>query len=87
MSESLPVVWPPFRKPLRPLRYFRYDGMRPGFAEAESRRSFLGDKFAGGFDDGAKWVAHHAGVFTVGVVDAPQLIARLQSRGRAHSRS
>ena len=61
--------------------------MRPGFAEAKSRGGFLGGKFGGSFNDGAKWIAHYAGILPVGVVDAPQLVARLQNRGRAHARS
>lgn len=61
--------------------------MRPGFTEAESRSSFLGGEFVGSFDDGAEGIAHHPGILTVGVVNAPELVARSQSRGRAHGRS
>ena len=61
--------------------------MRPRFTEAESRRSFLGGKFGGGFDDRTEWITHYAGILPVSVVNAPQLVARLQSRGRAHGRS
>ena len=38
---------------------------------------FLGNKFVGRFNHGAKWITHHAGIFPVGVVNAPQLVARL----------
>ena len=61
--------------------------MRPGFTEAEPCSSFLGGEFVGSFDGGAEWIAHHLGILAVGVVDAPQLVARFQSLGRAHGRS
>ena len=61
--------------------------MRPGFTEAESRGGFLGGKFGGRLNDGAEWIAHHAGILSVSVVNAPPLVAWLQSRGRAHGRS
>lgn len=61
--------------------------MRPRFTEAESRGGLLGGEFGRGFDNRAKWIAHQAGILTVGVVDAPQLAARFQSRGRAHGGS
>ena len=61
--------------------------MRPRFTETESCGGFLGGKFGGSFNDGAEWIAHYAGILPVGVVDAPKLVARLQSRGRAHARS
>jgi len=87
VAESLAVVLPMLRKPSCPLCLLWRHGMRPGFTEAESRSSLLGGEFVGSFDDGAEWIAHLLGIFTVGVVDAPQLVARLQSRGRAHGRS
>lgn len=59
--------------------------MRPRFTETESRGGLLGGGFVGGFDDGAEWIAHLPGIFTVGVVNAPELVARSQSRGRAHA--
>jgi len=61
--------------------------MRPRFAEAESRDCLLGGEFGWGFDNRAEWIAHQAGILTVGVVNAPQLTARFQSRGRAHGGS
>ena len=63
------------------------DRMCPRFTESESRGGFLGGEFCGSFNDGAKWITHHAGIFPVGVVNAPQLVARLQSRGRVHGGS
>ena len=61
--------------------------MRPRFTEAESRSSLLGGEFGRGFDNRTKWIAHQPGILTVGVVDAPELVSWLQSRGRAHGRS
>lgn len=63
------------------------DWMRPGITKTKSRGGFLGDEFVGGFNDGAQRVAHHAGVFPVGVVNAPQLVAGLGSYARFHSSS
>jgi len=61
--------------------------MRPRITKAKSSGVFLGNKFVGRFDDRAKGVTQLAGVFPVGVVDAPQLIARLLSRARFHGDS
>lgn len=76
-------------KPLRLLRLFSSDRVCPGVTEAETRSGFLGCEFGGCLDDGTKWVAHDAGIFTVGVVDAPKLMAGLRCRSgvRAHARS
>ena len=49
------------------------------------RGGFLGDEFAGRFDNRAKWITELAGVFPVGVVNAPELVARLRSHGYAHA--
>jgi len=62
-------------------------GMRPGFVEAESAGCFLGGKFGGSFDNSTEWIAHLAGILTVRVVDAPQLVSPFQSRGCAHAHS
>ena len=61
--------------------------MCPRFTESESGGLFLGCEFFGSFNHGAKWITHHTGIFPVGVVNAPQLVARLQSRSRAHEGS
>jgi len=53
------------------------DRMRPRITKTESRGSFFCDEFVGRFNNGAQRVAHHAGVFPVGVVDAPQSVAGL----------
>jgi acyl-CoA hydrolase len=57
------------------------------FTESKSGGFLLGGELGGRFNHGAKWITHHAGIFPVGVVNAPQLIARLQSRVRAHGGS
>ena len=61
--------------------------MRPRFTKAKLRGGLLGDEFVGCFNDRAKWITQLAGIFPVGVVDAPQLIARLSSRARFHGDS
>jgi hypothetical protein len=61
--------------------------MRPRVTEAESCGSFLGDEFVGRFDNRAKWITQLAGIFLVGVVDAPELFAGLLSRARFHGSS
>jgi hypothetical protein len=87
VCEILPVSWPTFLKPLCAPQLLGRDWMRPRITKAKSSGSFLGDEFVGRFDDRAKWVTHLAGVFPVGVVDAPQLIARLLSPARFHGDS
>lgn len=87
MAESLAVVLPMLRKPSCPLCLLWRHGMRPRFTEAELRGGFLGGEFVGSFDDRAEWITHHSGILTVGVINAPELVARFQSRGRAHGRS
>ena len=79
--------WSVFGLPLSSLRLLSGYGMRPGVVEAEPGSGFLGGLFGGGFDNRAKWIAHLAGIFTVRVVDAPQLVSRFQSRGCAHADS
>src|SRR6266567_4204062 len=76
----------PLRKPQRLFGLFGSDRVRPWRFKAEFAGGFLGGAFGGCFDDGAEGIAHQTGVFAVGVVNAPELIAgpRSQSRGRAH---
>ena len=52
---------------------FGGDGMRPGFAEAESLGDVLGGKFGGGFDDDAEGITIFARILPVRVVNAPEL--------------
>ena len=61
--------------------------MRPRISKAKFRGGFLSDEFGGCFDNRAKWITQFAGVFPVGVVNAPELAARLRSHGCAHTRS
>ena len=87
MREFLTMSWAAIGKPLCPSRFSCRDRMRPRFTETKSRGFFLGGELGGSFNRGAKWITHHAGIFPVGVVNAPQLVARLQSRGLAHGGS
>ena len=61
--------------------------MRPRITKTKLRGGFLGDEFIGCFNDRAKWITQLAGVFPVGVVNAPELLAGLQSRARSHGKS
>jgi hypothetical protein len=79
--------WSVLGKPLSSLRLLIGYGMRPRVVEAESGGGFLGGEFGGSFDNRAEWIAHLAGILTVRVVDAPQLVSRFQSNGCAHAHS
>lgn len=61
--------------------------MCPRITKTKLRGGFLGDEFVGCFNDCSKWITQLAGVFPVGVVNAPQLLAGLQSRNRFHGDS
>jgi len=87
VRECLPVSWATFVKPLCVPCFQRIHRMRPRITKPKSRGGFLGDEFAWGFNDRAKWITQFAGVFTVGVVNAPELLARLQCRTRFHGAS
>ena len=78
------MSWPTFVKPLCVSHLLRSDGMRPGITKAKLRGGFLGNEFVGRFDNRAKWITQLAGMFPVGVVNAPELLARLRSHGCAH---
>ncbi|MCZ7639636.1 MAG: hypothetical protein M5U12_28465 [Verrucomicrobia bacterium] len=78
---------PTLGQPFRALDCLRVDRICPRFTESESSGGFLGVELAGCFNHRAKWVAHYAGVFSVRVVDAPELVARRYSRFRAHADS
>lgn len=66
---------------------FSGDGVCPRRFEAEFAGSFFSGLFGGSFDDGAQRIAQLAGVFTVGVVDTPQLLTGRGRHGCAHARS
>ncbi len=59
--------------------------MRPRITKAKLRGGFLGNQFVGRFDNRAKWITQLAGVLPVGVVNAPELTARIRSHGCAHA--
>ena len=61
--------------------------MRPRITKAKLRGGLLGDEFVGCFNDRAKWITQLASIFPVGVVNAPELLAGLQSRNRFHADS
>src|SRR6266704_1144779 len=77
----------PLRKPQRLFGLFGSDRVRPWRFKAEFTGGFLGGAFGGGFDDGAQRIAEETGIFPVGVVNAPELIAWTRSRSRAHAGS
>jgi hypothetical protein len=87
VREVLSVSRAALVKPLRSPCLSRCDRVRPRITKAKSRGGFLGDEFVRRFNDRAKWVAQLAGIFPVGVVDAPELTAGLQSRARFHGDS
>ena len=66
---------------------FSGDGVCPGRFKSEFAGSFFGGLFGGGFNDGAQRIAQFAGVLTVGVIDAPQLLTGRWRHGCAHARS
>lgn len=75
---------PRLGRPLCLLYFLRSDRMRPRFAKPESCGGFLGGKFGRGFHNRAQWIAYDAGVFPVGVVDAPEPVANPVGLYRAH---
>jgi hypothetical protein len=87
VRECLPVSRSTFMKPLCVPCLHRIDRTRPRFTKTEVRGGFLRDEFVGGFNDRAKWITQLTGVFSVGVVNAPELPARLQCRTRFHGDS
>ena len=87
MCEFLPVSRAAFVKPLCVSHFFRIDRMRPRITKAKLRGGLLGDEFVGCFNDRAKWITQLASIFPVGVVNAPELLVRLQSHNRFHGDS
>ena len=73
--------------PLCLRRRYRIDRMRPRITKSKLRGGFLGDEFVGRFNDRAQWITQLAGIFPVGVVNSPELLARLQCRTRFHGAS
>ena len=87
MREFLPVSRAAFVKPLCVSHFFGTDRMRPRITKAKSSGSFFGGDFVGCFNDCAKWITQLASIFPVGVVNAPALLAGLQSSNRFHGDS
>jgi hypothetical protein len=87
VRKLLSVYLPTFVKPLGVSRFFGSDRMRPRITKAKSSGGLLGDEFSGRFNNGAKWITQLAGMFPVGMVNAPELLAGLQSRVRFHGDS
>ena len=87
MCEFLPVSRAAFVKPLCVSHFFGTDRMRPRITKAKLRGGLLGDEFVGCFNDRAKWITQLASIFPVGVVNAPELLVRLQSHNRFHGDS
>ena len=87
MREFLPVPRATFVKPLCMSHIFGTDRMRPRITKAKLRGSFLGREFVGCFNDRAHWITQLAGIFPVGMVNAPESAARIWSHVRAHARS
>src|SRR5947208_12240458 len=77
----------PLRKPQRLFGLFGSDRVRPRRFKSEFASGFLGSVFGGGFNYRAQRIAEETGIFPVGVVNAPQLVAGLQSLGRTHAGS
>ena len=87
MCEFLPVTWAAFVMPLCLPRRYRIDWMRPRITKSKLRGGLLGDEFVGRFNNRAQWITQLAGVFSVGVVNSPESLARLQCRTRFHGDS
>ena len=66
---------------------FRCNRVRPRIAKAKFRSRFFSGDFRWRFNGGAKWITQLAGVFPVSVVNAPELLAGIQSRARFHGES
>ena len=63
---------------------FRRNRVSPRIAKAEFGRRFFSGDFRWRFNGRAKWITQLAGVFPVGVVDAPELGVRLGRRCCLH---
>src|SRR5437773_5549449 len=64
---------------------FRCNRVCPRIAKTEFRGSFFGGDFRWRFDGGAKWITQLAGVFPVGVINAPELTAWLRGHDCTHA--
>ena len=64
---------------------FRCNRVCPRISKAEFGRRFFSGDLRWRFDGRAKWITQLARMFPVGVVNAPELAARLRSHGCAHA--
>ena len=87
MREFLPVSGAALVKPLCVPQFVGTDRMRPRITKAKLCGGFLGNEFVGCLNDRAKGITQLAGIFPVDVVNAPELLAGLQSRNRFHGNS
>src|SRR5439155_10678146 len=76
----------PHGQPLRLCDFFGCNGMRPCKREAETFSFLLSQFLRARLDDGPKRVAQFASVFTVEVVDAPELRRRFGTSAIFHAK-
>ena len=81
------MSWATFLKPLCAPCCQGIDRVRPRIAKSKTCGSFFGDEFAGRFNNRAQWITQLMGIFPVGVVNPPELVAGLQNRGLVHASS
>ena len=65
------MSWAAFMKPLCALCCHGIDRVRPSITKTKLRGGFLGDEFAGGFDDRAQWITQFTGILAVGMINPP----------------
>jgi hypothetical protein len=63
------------------------DRVRPRITKSKLRGSFLGVEFAGCFNDRAQRITQLTGIFAVGMVNPPKLVAWLLNRALVHASS
>ena len=78
LPGELPLPGTMFGQPLRVLCFLGGDGMRPRVTETQVRGKFFGGDFCAGFDNEPQRITLRAGVFAVGVVNTPKLVASLR---------
>jgi hypothetical protein len=77
----------PFEYPLRQLSNFWCDLVRPWIIEAEFGSGLFSGHFRRCFNGGAQWITQLVDVFSVGMVNSPESLARLPCRTRFHGDS
>lgn len=76
--EGATLVHSMHRQPLGLTRFFGRHRMRPRITESQAGCGFFRRELTASLDNGAQRVAHKPGVFAIGVIDAPELVARLR---------